>query len=183
MTQQRELMIDHIDTPIGQFVIIANEHGELCMSGFTHDHPRVHKYLQRCELDPTLSIKSVSNPGGLSIKIKAYFNGALTALDELPLAAQGTAFQHCVWQALRTIACGETCTYSEIARQIGQPTAARAVGLANGKNPLGVIVPCHRVIGANGTLTGYGGGVARKRWLLAHERSGARDEQISLFEQ
>ena len=96
----------------------------------------------------------------------------------LPLRANQDGIQ----RALRTIPCGETCTYSALARQIGQPSAARAIGLANGKNPLGVIVPCHRVIGANGTLTGYGGGIARKRWLLAHERSAASDAQIALFD-
>ncbi|MFT5176063.1 MAG: methylated-DNA-[protein]-cysteine S-methyltransferase [Gammaproteobacteria bacterium] len=182
MSITRQLFIDYIDTPIGQFVIIANEHGELCMSGFTRDHPRVAKQIQHYLCDASVSLTPAVNPGGLSTQIDAYFCGALTALDQLPAAAVGTAFQHKVWRALRTIPCGETCSYSALARQIGQSTAARAVGLANGKNPLGVIVPCHRVIGANGTLTGYGGGIARKRWLLAHERSTASNAQIALFD-
>ena len=182
MSIARQLSIDYVDTPIGQFVIIANEHGELCMSGFTRDHPRVAKQLQRYAVDASVSITAASDPGGLSAPIDAYFRGALDALDRLPTAAQGTTFQHTVWRALRTISCGDTCTYSALARKIGQPTAARAVGLANGNNPLGVIVPCHRVIGANGTLTGYGGGLARKRWLLAHERGAASTAQISLFD-
>ena len=81
----------------------------------------------------------------------------------------GTPFQRAVWRALREIPCGETRSYGEIARRIGRPKAVRAVGLANGANPIGIVVPCHRVIGSNGTLTGYGGGIERKRWLLAHE--------------
>jgi methylated-DNA-[protein]-cysteine S-methyltransferase len=105
-------------------------------------------------------------------QLQAYFAGELRAF-ELPLAAQGTPFQQEVWRALCDIPYGETISYGELARRIGQPTAARAVGLANGQNPIAVVVPCHRVIGANGALTGYGGGLARKRWLLAHESRGS----------
>jgi methylated-DNA-[protein]-cysteine S-methyltransferase len=85
----------------------------------------------------------------------------------------GTAFQREVWRALRKIRCGATVSYAKLADQIGRPTAVRAVGLANGSNPIGIVVPCHRVIGANGSLTGYGGGMERKRWLLEHERPAA----------
>ena len=84
-----------------------------------------------------------------------------------------TASQQRVWRALCDIAYGETISYGELARRIGQPAAARAVGLANGQNPIAIVVPCHRVIGANGSLTGYGGGLERKRWLLAHESKGS----------
>jgi methylated-DNA-[protein]-cysteine S-methyltransferase len=93
----------------------------------------------------------------------------LQALEGLPVATNGTAFQQTVWQALRTIPPGTTLSYGALARQIGKPQAMRAVGLANGANPIGIVVPCHRVIGADGTLTGYGGALPRKRWLLAHE--------------
>lgn len=99
----------------------------------------------------------------------AYFAGELTAFD-LELELVGTAFQRRVWEALLTIPYGETRSYGEIARQIGAPGAFRAVGLANGHNPIGIIVPCHRVIGTNGSLTGYGGGLDRKRMLLSLER-------------
>jgi methylated-DNA-[protein]-cysteine S-methyltransferase len=105
-------------------------------------------------------------------QLQAYFAGALRDFD-LPLAAQGTPFQQGVWRALCAIPYGETISYGELARRIGQPTAVRAVGLANGRNPIAIVVPCHRVIGANGSLTGYGGGLARKRWLLAHESRGS----------
>jgi methylated-DNA-[protein]-cysteine S-methyltransferase len=100
----------------------------------------------------------------------AYFDGDLHAIDALPVATEGTVFQKSVWQALRTIPTGKTMSYGELAVKIGKPAAVRAVGLANGSNPIGVVVPCHRVIGANGSLTGYGGGLERKRWLLDHEK-------------
>ena len=108
----------------------------------------------------------------LRAQLQAYFAGALREF-ELPLAAAGTPFQQRVWRALCEIPYGETISYGELARRIGQPKAARAVGLANGRNPISIVVPCHRVIGANGSLTGYGGGLERKRWLLAHERKGS----------
>ena len=98
-------------------------------------------------------------------QMEAYFAGELTAFD-LPLAPSGTPFQEKVWMALRTIPYGTTASYREIAIQVGNPTAVRAVGAANGRNPISIIVPCHRVIGANGSLTGYGGGMERKQWLL-----------------
>ncbi|NJK30749.1 MAG: methylated-DNA--[protein]-cysteine S-methyltransferase [Acaryochloris sp. RU_4_1] len=101
-------------------------------------------------------------------QLAAYFSGTLTEFD-LPLHLQGTTFQQKVWAALQTIPYGATLSYGELAQQIGQPQASRAVGLANGRNPVSIIVPCHRVIGANGKLTGYGGGIERKQWLLNHE--------------
>jgi methylated-DNA-[protein]-cysteine S-methyltransferase len=98
-----------------------------------------------------------------------YFAGELAALNELPVRTAGTPFQREVWRALREIPHGTTVSYGKLAEQIGRPKAVRAVGLANGSNPIGVVVPCHRVIGSNGSLTGYGGGIERKRWLLEHE--------------
>ncbi|MFI9050826.1 methylated-DNA--[protein]-cysteine S-methyltransferase [Streptomyces sp. NPDC053427] len=103
-------------------------------------------------------------------QLRAYFRGELTTFD-LPLALRGTPFQRRVWAALCTIPYGETVSYGRLAEQLGVPTAARAVGLANGRNPVGIIVPCHRVVGANGSLTGYGGGLDRKRRLLDFERT------------
>lgn len=108
-------------------------------------------------------------------QLDAYFAGTLEAFD-LPLNASGTAFQQCVWQALLDIPFGHTQSYGELAKRIDNPKASRAVGLANGRNPISIIIPCHRVIGANGSLTGYGGGIERKRWLLDHE-SGANAQQ------
>jgi methylated-DNA-[protein]-cysteine S-methyltransferase len=111
-------------------------------------------------------------------QLGAYFAGELKEFD-LRLELAGTDFQRRVWEALRTIPYGDTRSYGEIARQIGAPTAFRAVGLANGRNPIAVIVPCHRVIGANGSLTGFGGGMARKSTLLDLERNSAN---LTLFE-
>src|SRR6266581_4749232 len=102
-------------------------------------------------------------------QLDAYFAGRRTDFS-LPLALEGTSFQQAVWAALRTIPYGETVSYGELAGQIGQPSASRAVGLANGRNPVAIIVPCHRVVGADGSLTGYGGGLDRKRYLLALEQ-------------
>jgi methylated-DNA-[protein]-cysteine S-methyltransferase len=102
-------------------------------------------------------------------QLDEYFAGELTEFD-LPIQLHGTEFQQKVWEVLKTISYGVTMSYGELAKLINQPNASRAVGLANGKNPVSIVVPCHRVIGANGKLTGYGGGIERKQWLLSHER-------------
>lgn len=101
-------------------------------------------------------------------QLNAYFTRELIQFD-LPMKAAGTPFQEAVWQSLSTIPYGETVSYQNIAERLHLPKAARAVGMANGQNPISIIIPCHRVIGANGKLTGYGGGIHRKQWLLAHE--------------
>jgi methylated-DNA-[protein]-cysteine S-methyltransferase len=102
-------------------------------------------------------------------RLQAYFDRDFTALNDLPVNPGGTAFQQKVWQVLRSIPVGRTWAYGELAKHLGQPTAARAVGMANSLNPIGIVLPCHRVVGANGKLTGYAGGLERKRWLLEHE--------------
>src|SRR5688500_16265974 len=101
--------------------------------------------------------------------LTAYFDGELAAIDRIPVEAIGSEFQQRVWAELRKIPVGTTTSYGALAKKLGKPGASRAVGLANGSNPIGVVVPCHRVIGADGTLTGYGGGLPRKQWLLEHE--------------
>jgi methylated-DNA-[protein]-cysteine S-methyltransferase len=111
-------------------------------------------------------------------QLTAYFAGTLTQF-ELPLQMSSTPFQQRVWEALRTIPYGATISYGELAQQIGQPKASRAVGLTNGRNPLSIIVPCHRVIGTNGKLTGYGGGLECKQWLLDHERFIRMQQQVN----
>ena len=110
-------------------------------------------------------------------QLAAYFAGELTAFD-LPLAPRGTPFQERVWGALRDIPYGETISYAELARRVGRPGASRAVGAANGRNPISIIVPCHRVIGADGTLTGYGWGIERKRYLLELESGASRLPEV-----
>ncbi|MBY0274228.1 methylated-DNA--[protein]-cysteine S-methyltransferase [Candidatus Binatia bacterium] len=114
--------------------------------------------------------------------LESYFAGATTALDGVHVATSGSDFQRRVWRELRAIPAGTTISYAELARRIGQPSAVRAVGLANGQNPVGIVVPCHRVIGSDGSLTGYGGGIARKRWLLTHEGALSAVREGALFE-
>lgn len=108
--------------------------------------------------------------GDIASSIRAYFKGDLRALDAVPVDGGGTAFQKQAWQALRAIPPGETRTYGQMAALLGRPKAPRAVGAANALNPISLVVPCHRLVGSSGALTGYGGGIARKRWLLDHER-------------
>lgn len=167
MIEKIQLLIDKIDTPIGEFIIVADEEGCLRALDWSSHEARLQKLLRRYYV--TFTLQPNRNPYGFADAMHAYFAGDAKVIDRLPVRFGGTPFQQRVWTALRNIPSGITISYSELARRIGQPKAVRAVGLANGSNPLSVVVPCHRVIGANGDLTGYGGGVERKRWLLAHE--------------
>lgn len=108
-------------------------------------------------------------PAAIKCPLEAYFEGDLHAIDDIPVVTGGTPFQQEVWKALRSIPAGSTTTYGQLASLVGREGASRAVGAANGANPISIVVPCHRVVGADGTLTGYGGGLENKRWLLAHE--------------
>ena len=165
------LLIDRLDSPIRRLALVADEEGRLRALGWAEEEERMGQQLRAASGMRDLELVEAADPGGLTGALRAYFGGELTAIDALPVEAGGTPFQRDVWRALRTIRCGETCSYGELARRIGRPAAVRAVGLANGANPIAIVVPCHRVIGADGTLTGYGGGLDRKRWLLAHERA------------
>ncbi|HET9894856.1 MAG TPA: methylated-DNA--[protein]-cysteine S-methyltransferase [Streptosporangiaceae bacterium] len=153
-----------VDSPVGPITLVS-ENGKLTglymeVSG----HPPAQETLgERVgAADDDVLVKAAS-------QLEAYFNGELTDFD-LPLELEGTGFQRTVWASLLDIPYGQTISYGELARRIGQPTASRAVGLANGRNPISIVVPCHRVVGANGSLTGYGGGLDRKRFLLALEQ-------------
>ncbi len=122
------------------------------------------------ESDAPTALAAADDPAGVLAALQQYFGGDLHALDDVQVRFdRGTPFQHEVWAALRTIPVGETISYAELARRVGRPTAFRAVGSANGQNPVGVVVPCHRVIASDGTLGGYAGGLDRKAWLLRHE--------------
>ena len=169
MTTTLCLWIDHLETPIGRLAIVADAGGRLRAAGFALGHARMDRLLRRIDGERAVALEPRTNPGGLTSALEAYFRGDLAAIDGLPVDAEGTEFQRTVWRALRAIPCGETRSYGELARSIGNPSAVRAVGLANGANPVAIVVPCHRVIGSDGSMTGYGGGVPRKRWLLAHE--------------
>ena len=172
MAEAIQFLTDRIKTPIGDLDIVADEDGRLRAVEWTDHADRMHRSL-RIQYGQ-YELKSARNPAGLSAALRAYFGGDVTAIDRLKAATGGTAFQKSVWKALRAIPCSETITYALLAERVGRPTAVRAVGHANGDNPISVVVPCHRVIGTNGSLTGYGGGIERKRWLLAHEQGGRR---------
>ena len=159
------LVQDRVETPIGTVVLVADD-GALRLLEFD-DGPRFGYYMKRQFGDAEIAHQT--NPGGMSEAVRAYMSGDLQAIDKLEARPRGTAFQERVWAELRKIPAGETITYRELARRAGRPAAIRAAGAANGQNPVAVVVPCHRVIGADGTLTGYGGGLDRKKWLLEHE--------------
>jgi methylated-DNA-[protein]-cysteine S-methyltransferase len=163
------LILERIATPIGEMIVIANHSGNLRAVDWSDYEPRMKRLLQRHYSANGFKLEPGKVSGKFKEAISRYFAGDLTALDELPVTTAGTPFQRSVWRTLRDIPFGTTITYAVLAQKIGKPAAVRAVGLANGANPIGVIVPCHRVIGANGSLTGYGGGIERKRWLLNHE--------------
>lgn len=147
-----------VDSPIGDILI----------EGDDDSITRLGRLGEGLGSDDWVSVERSSAIKEAAQQLDAYWTGELFDFD-LPLAARGTPFQQKVWAALRTIPYGETASYGDIARKIGAPTACRAVGAANGRNPIAIVVPCHRVIGANGTLTGYAGGLDMKRQLLAHE--------------
>jgi methylated-DNA-[protein]-cysteine S-methyltransferase len=162
------LLTDRIATPIGDMILVARD-GVVLLLEFEDATDRVSREIKARFSDYTLA--PVTNPFGLSGQIQNYFAGQLDAIDSLPADGGGTVFEQRVWGALRKIPCGETISYGELATRIGNKQAMRAVGLANGKNPIAIIVPCHRVIGHDGRLTGYGGGLHRKEWLLRHEKA------------
>lgn len=157
--------IDTIASPIGPLTV-AERAARVCLLHFGADNPSIDEMLTRWY--PREPITRRSLPGFRGI-LARYFAGEHGAIDTVPVELNGTDFQKRVWHALRRIPSGSTIPYVELAQRIGEPAAVRAVGAANGANPVAVVVPCHRVIGSDGRLTGYGGGVERKRWLLVHE--------------
>lgn len=167
--ERLKLTLDRIETPVGTVLLVVDPDGAVRALDFAGYEDRMHRLLHRHYGDAPLTEGRA--PEAVREAVAAYFAGDHTALDGLEVKTAGTDFQRSVWAALREIPAGETRTYGQLAAAIGKPRAVRAAGLANGQNPVAVIVPCHRVIGANGTLTGYAGGLERKRWLLDHERS------------
>jgi methylated-DNA-[protein]-cysteine S-methyltransferase len=174
MDQVLQLSIDRIETPIGEMLIVADHDGNLRATIWTDHEEHLRPVLQLHYGKNGFTLEPARNPNGLTNAIGRYFAGEVKAIDPLPVETSGTPFQREVWHALREIPCGTTVSYAKLAASIGRPNAVRAVGLANGSNPVGVVVPCHRVIGSDGSLTGYGGGIERKSWLLEHERRHTR---------
>jgi methylated-DNA-[protein]-cysteine S-methyltransferase len=162
----KELQLDSIDSPIGTILIVVD--GErMCALDFADCEQRMMTLLERRY--GQIHLTQTTDPYGFSSRIRSYLAGDYHSLDTIPVSTGGTAFQQQVWLALRTIAPGTTTTYSELAAKLGKPTAYRAVGRTNGLNPVGIVLPCHRIIGADASLTGYAGGLERKQWLLRHE--------------
>lgn len=173
-TEEREMIgwrftVDRLKTPIGTALVVVDADGRLRAFDW-EDHESRTQRLLRTHYGGDVVAKRGSAPAQLRGRLEEYFDGDCAQLDGIACESAGTAFQRDVWAALRRIPVGETISYGTLAASIGAPKASRAVGLANGANPIGVVVPCHRVIGADGSLTGYGGGIERKRWLLEHER-------------
>lgn len=163
------LLEDKIATPVGPLWILCDEQFRLRAVEWEEHSDRMEQLLDIHYHRDGYQRRASDNPGGLSDKLRAYFGGDLAIIDTLPSETAGTSFQREVWKALRAIPCGQVMHYGQLAEQLGRPGAARAVGAANGANPVSIVVPCHRVIGRNGTMTGYAGGVQRKEWLLRHE--------------
>lgn len=162
-------LLDRFRTPLGEMLLLIDGDGQLRALDWHDYEDRMHRLLRQQYRGQAIVVRESASPSSVRLSLQHYFEGDLAALACIPVATGGTAFQRAVWAALRDIPAGETRSYGELARQIGRPQAVRAVGLANGANPVGIVVPCHRVIGANQSLTGYAGGLARKSWLLGHE--------------
>ncbi len=168
-------IMDRVPTPIGDMLVVVDRDGNLRGADFFDHEERMRTLLrQQYAREGTVAIVEGPAPKAIRAAIEAYFDGDLTAIDKIPVKTGGTPFQRDVWRLLRLIPAGKTTTYGKLAARLGVPNAARAVGMANGANPIGVIVPCHRVIGSDLSLTGYGGGLPRKQWLLTHEGAAFR---------
>ena len=166
-----QLTLERIETPIGQMLVVSDNQARLRSLDW-QDHELRFFFLLGSHygaLGTGYTLEEGKTPDKIREPLLAYFEGDLSAIDQIPTYTQGTDFYNEVWQHLRTIPAGTTLSYSQLAVKVGRPKAVRAVGTANAANPIGIVVPCHRVIGATGKLTGYGGGLERKHWLLAHE--------------
>ncbi|MGE0680959.1 MAG: methylated-DNA--[protein]-cysteine S-methyltransferase [Candidatus Binatia bacterium] len=162
----KNFFIDKVSSPLGVLLIVSD--GErLCALDYADSEQRMLKLLRARYAQAPL--RSAKNPGGVSHLIRSYLAGDVSCIDAISINTGGTPFQRQVWLALRAIPPGTTMTYGEMAEKLGRPTAHRAVGMTNALNPIAIVVPCHRLVGANGSLTGYAGGLERKRWLLHHE--------------
>jgi methylated-DNA-[protein]-cysteine S-methyltransferase len=159
--------LDRLETPVGTALLVTDADGMLRALDWEDHEPRMRQLLRRQY--GALVLDNARVPHDLRAALSGYFAGELDRLGTIRWRVAGTAFQRKVWTALTAIPAGTTMSYGALAAQLGMPRAVRAVGHANGANPLSVVVPCHRLIGADGSLVKYGGGLGRKRWLLTHE--------------
>jgi len=171
MSVLEHFQIDRIGSPLGTLLVVCDDANRLRALDFHDYEARIQRLLHTHYGERGFELATGRAPAAVADSLAAFFAGALHAIESIEVRTGGTPFQRRVWNALRRIPSGVTHSYGELARAIGKPGAARAVGLANGANPVVIVVPCHRVIGADGSLTGFGGGIERKRWLLEHERS------------
>lgn len=162
-----KLYMSSMDSPLGTIILMTDDENRLRVLDFADHEQRMldllHRQYKHTEIIPA------STPCPYEKNLHDYFNGDLDALNTIPVATGGTPFQRAVWQALQEIPHSQTMSYAELAAKVGNPKASRAIGLANGANPISIVIPCHRVIGKDGSMTGYGGGLERKIWLLRHE--------------
>ncbi|MEO1590795.1 MAG: methylated-DNA--[protein]-cysteine S-methyltransferase [Cyanobacteria bacterium J06632_22] len=175
-----QLRTDRLDSPIGDIFVVVDE-TTLCAVDFAGYEDRMMTLLHRRYGE--VELVEDRNPLGVTERLAAYLQGELASLDDLPVSTGGTPFQQQVWQQLRAIAPGTVWTYGELAQRLNHPKAVRAVGMANSLNPVSIVLPCHRVVGANRKLTGYAGGLDRKRWLLAHEGVPLINDKVALKSQ
>jgi methylated-DNA-[protein]-cysteine S-methyltransferase len=165
------LFLDQVESPIGPILVIHDTEERVRALDFHDFEPRMRRLLRLHyrKAGEHFVVQSRKTPPAIREALGGYFAGDLTAIDAVPVSTAGSTFQREVWSALRQIRPGTTLSYQALAQQLGHPKSVRAVGLANGANPIAIVIPCHRVIGTDASLTGYGGGLDRKRWLLRHE--------------
>jgi methylated-DNA-[protein]-cysteine S-methyltransferase len=164
---------ERFNTPTGWMHIVTDDEQRLRASDWENMGDRMLQWLRLQYGENGFRLEAARTPSQARLALESYFEGQIAALDAVRTLARGTDFQRLVWSALREIPAGSTLSYGKLAARIGRPAAVRAVGAANGANPIPVVVPCHRVIGADASLTGFGGGLERKHWLLTHERTHA----------
>jgi methylated-DNA-[protein]-cysteine S-methyltransferase len=161
--------LERVPTEIGTMLVLTDERQRLRALDWEDRQTRMRQLLRAQYRGTRVRIVDATRSSAPRLALERYFGGELRAIERVSTEARGTAFQQRVWAALRRIPIGRTVSYGALAERLGCPGAARAVGAANGRNPIGIVVPCHRVIGRDGSLTGYGAGIERKRWLLEHE--------------
>lgn len=161
--------LKRVETPIGQLLLVTDE--QQCLRAIDWDdyEDRMHLLMRRQYKGISITLQEIATQSETANDLLAYFEGGIGIINTMKVVLGGTDFQRQVWNTLREIPAGQPFSYSDLAIKIGRPTAVRAIGLANGANPISIVLPCHRVIGSDGTLTGYGGGLHRKQWLLQHE--------------
>jgi methylated-DNA-[protein]-cysteine S-methyltransferase len=171
------ILCDAVPSPLGKLLLATTYAGELCALDFEEFEGRFATLLEKRFGNIVTDEGSVDH---VRRRISAYFGGELEALQDIPVHTRGTVFQEQVWTALRSVKPGHTLSYSDLAESLGKPDTTRAVGAANGSNPIAIAIPCHRIVGADGRLTGYAGSLWRKQWLLEHEGAVASIGQMNL---